>query len=244
MTAALLSLVDVNYTYPAAPRPAVAGLDLELAAGRRCGLIGDNGCGKTTLLLLATGLLEPQRGCLHWRGEPLPRRLHRLRAYRRQVALVFQNPEHQLVGTTVEEDLAYGLLNQGVPEPQARERLRQVAAEFDLLPLLQQPVHQLSLGQKKMLSLADVMVLQPQLLLLDEPTAYLSPGRGRLLRRQLDRIHAAGTTILLASHDLAFLRAWADWLLVMDRGRIVLQGPPAQVLAQQELLEAINLAGG
>ena len=94
----------------------------------------------------------------------------------------------------------------------------------------------IALGQKQQLSLADVMVLEPELLLLDEPTAFLSPGHCRDLRACLDRIHAGGTTIVVATHDLDFLHGWADWLLVMDRGQLVMQGPPLEVLQRERAL--------
>lgn len=101
----------------------------------------------------------------------------------------------------------------------------------------------IALGQKQQLSLADVMVLEPELLLLDEPTAFLSPGHCRDLRACLDRIHAGGTTIVVATHDLDFLHGWADWLLVMDRGQLVMQGPPLEVL-QRERARVQQLAWG
>jgi cobalt/nickel transport system ATP-binding protein len=99
----------------------------------------------------------------------------------------------------------------------------------------------IALGQKQQLSLADVMVLEPELLLLDEPTAFLSTGHCRDLRACLDRIHAGGTTIVVATHDLDFLHGWADWLLGMDRGQLVMQGPPLEVFSRRERLEAMNL---
>jgi cobalt/nickel transport system ATP-binding protein len=227
-SAALLAFEQVAFTYPCALAPSIAALSLQLPRGLRCGLIGENGCGKTTLFLLAHGLLQPQRGTIRWHGE-------------RRVGLVFQNPEHQLVGTTVAEDLSYGLVNQGLEENEIRRRIHAIALDFDLIDQLDQPVHMLSLGQKKQLSLADVMVLEPELLLLDEPTAFLSPGHCRDLRARLDRIHAGGTTIVVATHDLNFLHGWADWLLVMDRGQLVMQGPPLEVFRQRERLEALNL---
>jgi cobalt/nickel transport system ATP-binding protein len=227
-SAELLAFEQVEFTYPCGLAPSIAALSLQLPRGLRCGLIGENGCGKTTLFLLAHGLLQPQRGTIRWHGE-------------RRVGLVFQNPENQLVGTTVAEDLSYGLVNQGLEDGEIRRRIHAIAREFDLIDQLDQPVHMLSLGQKKQLSLADVMVLEPELLLLDEPTAFLSPGHCRDLRARLDRIHGGGTTIVVASHDLEFLNSWADWLLVMDRGRLVLQGTPPEVFRQRECLEAMNL---
>ena len=138
------------------------------------------------------------------------------------------------MATTVAEDLSYGLVNLGLEEGEIRRRIGRIAARFGLGDLLDRPVHMLSLGQKKQLSLADVMVLEPELLLLDEPTAFLSPGHCRDLRARLDHIHAAGTTIVVATHDLESLHGWADWLLVMDAGTLVLEGiPPTLALLQR-----------
>jgi cobalt/nickel transport system ATP-binding protein len=239
--AVLLEFEQVEFTYPCGLAPSISSLSLRLARGLRCGLIGDNGCGKTTLFLLAHGLLKPQRGAIRWHGQPMAYRRGLLAELRRRVGLVFQNPEHQLVATTVAEDLSYGLVNLGLEEGEIRRRIHAIAREFDLIDQLDRPVHMLSLGQKKQLSLADVMVLEPELLLLDEPTAFLSPGHCRDLRARLERIHAAGTTIVVATHDLDFLHGWADWLLVMDRGQLVMQGPPLEVFSQRERLEALNL---
>ncbi len=237
----LLRFEAVGFRYPCALEACINGLSLDVPEGWRCGLIGDNGCGKTTLFLLANGLLRPQQGQLRWREAPIRYARGSLRRLRQQVGLVFQNPEHQLVATTVEEDLSFGLVNLGLEEAEIRRRMQQAAETFGLEALLERPTHMLSMGQKKSLSLADVMVLEPELLLLDEPTAYLSPGHGRALLQQLQRIHASGTTILVASHDMEFLNSWADWLFVIEGGRLVLEGTPADIFARRDQLEALNL---
>jgi cobalt/nickel transport system ATP-binding protein len=241
MSSPLLEFEQVGFTYPCTLGPSIVSLSLRLPQGSRCGLIGENGCGKTTLFLLANGLLKPQHGRIRWRGQPIGYGRRELAQLRQLVGLVFQNPEHQLVATTVAEDLSYGLVNLGLEEGEIRRRIKRVVDRFDLGDLLDRPVHMLSLGQKKLLSLADVMVLEPELLLLDEPTAFLSPGHCRDLRARLEQIHAAGTTIVVATHDLEFLQGWADWLLVMDRGQLVLEGPPAEVFSQRQRLEDLNL---
>lgn len=238
---ALLRFEGVHYTYPGAPAAALAGLNLQIPPGRRCGLIGENGSGKTTLFLLANGLLRPRQGRICWRERPLTYGRGALRRLRQRVGLVFQNPEHQLVATTVAEDLSFGLLNLGLAQAEVRERVQRAAATFGLDDLLDRPVQTLSLGQKKMLSLADVMVLEPELLLLDEPTAFLSPGSSRDLLRQLRHIHGSGVTTVVASHDMDFLHRWTDWLFVIDRGRLVLEGEPAQVFSRRQELEALGL---
>jgi cobalt/nickel transport system ATP-binding protein len=241
MSSPLLEFEQVGFSYPCALGPSITAMSLRLPQGSRCGLIGENGCGKTTLFLLANGLLKPQRGQIRWRGQPIGYGRRELAKLRQRVGLVFQNPEHQLVATTVAEDLSYGLVNLGLEEGEIHRRIQMVVDRFDLGDLLDRPVHMLSLGQKKQLSLADVMVLEPELLLLDEPTAFLSPGHCRDLRARLDHIHAAGTTIVVATHDVEFLNGWADWLLVMDSGTLVLEGPPAEVFSQRQRLEDLNL---
>jgi cobalt/nickel transport system ATP-binding protein len=237
----LLEFEKVAYTYPSGVQSSISSLSLRLPRGIRCGLIGENGCGKTTLFLLAHGLLRPQSGRVLWQGTPFRYCRDGLSMLRQRIGLVFQNPEHQLVATTVAEDLSYGLVNLGLMDDEIRRRIQTIAKSFDLGNLLDRPVHSLSLGQKKQLSLADVMVLEPELLLMDEPTAYLSPGHCIDLRHRLNRIHAAGTTVMVATHDLEFLNGWADWLFVMDRGQLVMEGPPYEVFTHQQQLEDLNL---
>lgn len=229
------------YSYPCNSRSAIQDLSLKVPARKRCGLIGQNGCGKTTLFLLANGLYQPQQGSLRWEGELFRYDRKSLTQLRQQIGLVFQNPEHQLVAATVEEDISYGLYNLGLAESEIARRVQEAIAQFDLTELAHQPIHNLSLGQKKRVSIADIMVLKPKLLLLDEPTAYLDPRHTRQLISLLQQIHATGTTILLASHDLDFIYRWADWIFVMDRGQLILEGTPETVFARREVLEQLQL---
>ncbi len=237
----LLEFDRASYGYPCSSRSAIQGLSLKVPTGKRCALIGQNGCGKTTFFLLANGLYQPQQGSIRWRGEPLRYDRSSLMQLRQQIGLVFQNPEHQVVASTVEEDISYGLHNLGLPEPEIAQRVQQAIAQFDLTELAHQPIHNLSLGQKKRVSIADVMVLQPTLLLLDEPTAYLDPRHTRNLIATLQQIQVTGTTILMATHDLDFVYRWADWVFVMNQGRLVLEGSPQDVFTQHQVLKNLEL---
>jgi cobalt/nickel transport system ATP-binding protein len=237
----ILEFDNVFYRYSCSPQAAIQGLSLNVPTGKRCGLIGQNGCGKTTFFLLANGLYQPQQGIIRWQGKPFRYDRPSITQLRQQIGIVFQNPEHQLVASTVEEDISYGLHNLGLPEVEIAGRVQQAIAHFDLEELAHQPIHNLSLGQKKRVSIADVMVLVPNLLLLDEPTAYLDPYHTRELIGQLQQIHAAGTTILLASHDLDFIYRWADWVFVMARGQLILEGTPETVFARRDILEKLQL---
>jgi cobalt/nickel transport system ATP-binding protein len=237
----LLKFEHVDYTYSGSQHPAIEDLSIEIPTGKRCALIGQNGCGKSTLFLLANGLYKPQQGQILWQQQPVKYDRSSLMKLRQQVGLVFQNPEQQIVATTVEEDISYGLYNLDLPIAIIAERVQQALIDFNLTELAQKPIHHLSLGQKKRVSIADVMVLQPELLLLDEPTAYLDPRHTRLLLATLQQIHAAGTTIVMATHDLDLVYRWADWVLVMDRGRLVLAGTPADIFSQKETLAALEI---
>ncbi|MBE9123617.1 ABC transporter ATP-binding protein [Tychonema sp. LEGE 07199] len=244
MTNSSLPILEFDrtfYSYPCGSRVAIQDLSLKVPAGKRCGLIGQNGCGKTTFFLLANGLYQPQQGIIRWEGEPFRYDRKSLTQLRQQIGLVFQNPEHQLVASTVEEDISYGLYNLGLAEPDIARMVQEAIDQFDLNELAREPIHNLSLGQKKRVSIADIMVLKPKLLLLDEPTAYLDPRHTNQLIGLLQQIHAAGTTILLASHDLDFIYSWADWVFVMDRGKLVLEGTPETVFAQRDVLEQLQL---
>jgi cobalt/nickel transport system ATP-binding protein len=230
----LLEFDRIYYTYPGATKSAIDGLMLRIPQGKRIALIGQNGCGKTTLFLLANGLYKPQQGKIFWRGKALQYDRHSLMQLRQQIGLVFQNPEQQLVATTVEEDISYGLCNLGLPLDEIAQRVEQILAEFDLIDLATTPIHHLSLGQKKRVSLADVMVLQPELLLLDEPTAYLDQIHSRQLMSLLKTIHGNGTTIMMATHDLELVYRWADWVFALERGKLMFEGTPEDVFSQLE----------
>jgi cobalt/nickel transport system ATP-binding protein len=237
----LLEFEQVYYTYSGAQQSALNGLTLKIPSGKKCALIGQNGCGKTTLFLLANGLYKPDSGIVRWRGEPLNYHRNYLGKLRQKVGLIFQDPEQQLVASTVEEDISYGLCNLGLPVSEIQQRVEQALVEFELTTLAERPVHHLSLGQKKRVSIADVMVLQPELLVLDEPTAYLDIKHTRNLIATLKKIHEDGTTLIMATHDLDLVYRWADWVFVMDKGRLMLEGKPQDVFSQRTLLEELEL---
>lgn len=233
---------QIDYIYPCSEQAAIHNLSMSIPKNLCCGIIGRNGCGKTTLFRLANGLYRPQRGEIRWQGKPLQYERNYLNQLRQEVGLVFQNPEQQLVAATVEEDLSYGLCNLGLPNGEIAQRVNQALSDFDLTPLADKPVNYLSLGQKKRLSIADVMVLRPKLLLLDEPTAYLDPQQTRNLLMLLEKIRSdLDITIVIASHDLIFISACTDWLFVINQGQLVLEGSPATVFAQRDVMSELGL---
>jgi cobalt/nickel transport system ATP-binding protein len=238
---ALISCEQVEYSYPLRSFLTLKNINFTIKERKKYAIIGHNGCGKTTLLRLLNGLYRPQKGVIKWQDKALNYEQNSLVKLRQEVGLVFQDPEQQVVGGTVEEDLAYGLANLGLSAQEISLRLQQALEDFQLTELATNPLHHLSLGQKKRLSLADIMILQPKLLLLDEPTAYLDPQQTRNLWRMLEKIAAEGTTIVMATHNLDFVYAWADWIVVMDGGKVVLENTPEEVFKQRQVMAALGL---
>ncbi|BAU27301.1 cobalt/nickel transport system ATP-binding protein [Aneurinibacillus soli] len=237
----ILEFEDVRYTYPGGGSEALCGLTIQIPEGKKCVLLGHNGCGKSTLFLHGNGIYRPDTGRVRWRGQALSYKRRDLLELRRQVGIVFQDPEQQVVASTVLEDISYGMCNLGVPEDEMKERIEAVLERFSLREFAERPIHQLSLGQKKRVALAGVMVLAPALLLLDEPTAYLDRLHTERLLAELDEIHRAGTTVLMATHDLDVAYAWADWIFVMNKGQLVCAGTPDEVFRDRDRLMSWQL---
>ncbi len=237
----LLEFKDIYYSYPMAKVPTLEGLSFRLPKNKKTAIIGQNGCGKSTLFLIADGLCQPDRGTVTLDDIPLTFDRASLNRWRQRVGLVFQDPEQQLVAPTVAADISYGLCNQGLPDAEVATKVTKTLADFQLESLAMSPLQHLSLGQKKRVSIAGVMALQPELLLLDEPTAYLDPIQTRNLLTELEAISKLGTTLLIATHDLDFVYQWADWVLVMEQGQIVAEGETIQVFNQLQSMPDFEL---
>lgn len=237
----LLEFENVSYVYPGASQPALTDLSVTIVAGKKTAILGHNGCGKSTLLLLADALYRCTSGQIYWQGKPLQYDSRTLNQWRQRIGFAFQDPEQQLVAATVAEDISYGLCNLGLPRSEVARRLQQTLTDFSLQDLANQPLHQLSLGQKRRVALAGVMALEPELLLLDEPTAYLDNRQTRNLLGELEEIHRKQTTIVMATHDLDLAYSWADWVIVLHQGKLVLSDRPEIVFKDNSLLHALQL---
>ena len=242
MPSPLLRLEDVSFSYhpnDAGPRLALKEINLTIAQGEYVAIIGHNGSGKSTLARHLNALLLPTRGQV-WVRSWNTRDAAFRRDIRSTVGMVFQVPDNQIVATTVEDDVAFGPENLGVPEEELGERVRQALTTVGLWEERQRPPHQLSAGQKQRLAIAGVIAMRPQCLVLDEATSLLDPqGRADLLAT-LRQLHAAGTTIIAITHHMPEA-AEAQRVLIMAEGRIALEGTPRQVFAQADRLRSLGL---
>ena len=227
----LFRLSGFGFTYPQQRRPALTGVDLTIRSGEFWVLCGPSGCGKSTLLRQLKTVLTPHgvtEGEVYFQGTPL--RDVPLRQQAADIGFVLQSPEHQVVTDKVWHELAFGLESLGCDTPSIRRRVAEMASFFGIQDWFHKPVDELSGGQKQLLSLASVMVMQPKVLILDEPTSQLDPIAAADFLQTLGRIHRElGTTVLLTEHRLEEALPLATHAAVLDGGRLLCTGSPAEV---------------
>lgn len=233
----------LTYSYQA--QPALDRFSLAIPEGSRVALVGANGSGKSTLLRILDGLYFGQQGTVRFRGQELTEHAfgHDEFAlwFRRQVGLVFQNPDVQIFNPTVFDEVSFGPLQMRWPKSEVRDRVGAALERFHIWHLKDRAPHRLSGGEKKRVALASVLVLDPEVLLLDEPTAALDPRSQSELIDQLVGWGGGAKTVITATHDVEHLVDIADRCCVMDAGKLVAEGSPREILADRDLLERTNL---
>jgi len=234
---AMLQVENLHFRYPDGTC-ALAGINLRIGRGQRVALMGPNGAGKSTLLLHLNGIRLPQQGRVVVGGLEASRTTEEL--VRSRVGLVFQDPDDQVFSPTVWEDVCFGPLNQGLSQAEAADRAERALAAVGLLHLRARSPQRLSFGQKKRVAIAGVLAMQPALLALDEPFAYLDPEAQDGLAEILDALHEQGVTLLVATHDVDWAADWADEVILLVEGRVLAQGPPS-VLTDPELVRRARL---
>ncbi len=234
-------IYDIGSPYETA---ALKDVTLQIEAGEFIGLIGHTGSGKSTLIQHLNGLLKPTGGRIVINGLDLTAKGTKLNEIRKKVGLVFQYPEYQLFEETVEKDVAFGPTNLGLSQEVVAQRVKEaielVGLDYD--EIRHKSPFELSGGQKRRVAIAGVLSMNPEVLILDEPTAGLDPrGRDEILG-QIKKLHAErNITVILVSHSMEDVARMANRLIVMDKGQISLEGPPSQVFLYDDKLEAIGL---
>ena len=235
--AGVLDTEGLSYEYEDGTA-AVSDITLSVGKGERVAIVGPNGAGKSTLLHLLAGLKPATRGALRLFGEPFSRRAER--GVRARLGMLFQDPDDQIFMPRVWDDVAFGPINRGLDGKTVRKRVRRALEAAGLAGYDDRVPHRLSYGEKKRVAFAGVLAMQPEVLLLDEPTANLDPRNRRDLLKLVNALNKQGTTVVTATHDMEAIAELADRVYVLNK-TIIRQGTVREIFMDPKLLESHNL---
>lgn len=234
----VLEVRNVSYRYHGSVQ-ALSDVNLDVMQGERVGILGQNGAGKSTLIMLIAGLFRPDSGEVKVFGASTTSR--EFDSVRSRIGLVFQDPEDQLFSNSVLEDVSYAPRNLGMEEGVANAMSEKALRSVNSLHLRDRPPHRLSFGEKKRVSIATALVMRPELLILDEPTANLDSPSRRELVRTLNALNSGGVTVVISTHDVEILPETVDRVIVINNGRTVSSGGIREVMSDKALLESASL---
>lgn len=212
---------------------------LEIYAGEKIAVVGANGAGKSTFFLHLNGVMTARYGTICYRGVPVGNKNRK--ELRKKIGIVFQEAEHQMIASTVKAEVSFGPMNLKLSKEEVADRVEQALAYMNITALGDRPLHYLSGGEKKRVSIADIIAMEPEIILLDEPTASLDPVNVSLLEGVLQRLEQEHKTLMISTHDVDFAYRFADRVLVFSRGEIIADAAPEEVFAREEVLKSANL---
>lgn len=236
----MLEVQNIKYSYTK-DYQALKGVSLKVEKGEMVALLGKNGAGKSTLFLHLNGIYEPDEGKVFIDGEEMKYDKKSLLKFRQKVGIVFQNPDDQIFAPTVEEDVAFGPLNLKLPMEEVQKRVTESLARVGMSGFEKKAPHHLSGGQKKRVAIAGILAMQPEIMVLDEPTAGLDPQGVRALSKLLKELNEEGITIIISTHEVDLVPNYAKKVFVMVDGLLIAEGTPKEIFAQPEILDQANL---
>ncbi len=236
----IIEAQNVSYTYPDGTT-ALSTVSTGIKQGEKIAVLGENGAGKTTLFLHFNGILRPASGTILFNDKTVLYDRRSLRELRSKIQIVFQDPDTQLFSARVYQDISFGALNLGLPQDEVKRRVDAALLTVDIEHLRDKVTHSLSHGEKKRVAIAGALVMNPEVLIIDEPTACVDPRHQQNLLDLFDKLNSKGTTILLSTHDVELAWQWADRLIVMHKGTIAREGDPYTIFSNEHLTQKTGL---
>ncbi|HII03106.1 TPA: ATP-binding cassette domain-containing protein [Methanosarcinaceae archaeon] len=236
----VLEVKNLYHRYPHLPANALDNINLKIYRGERVAVLGANGAGKSTLFKHLNGILKPLSGDMLVKGEKITKK--NVRACRETVGIVFQDPDDQVLAPSVEEDVAFGPINMGLPRKEVEARVKEALEMVGLSGFEERAPHHLSGGQKKLVAIAGILAMRPEVIVLDEPTAGLDPlSSARVLDLIMKMNRELGITLLLSTHDVDVVPYFAERVFVLHHGKLEADGSPEEIFSDPELLRKAHL---
>jgi cobalt/nickel transport system ATP-binding protein len=231
----MIQLQNISFRYPDRTE-ALSNITLRVREGEKLVIAGANGAGKSTLFLILNGILKPMSGHYVFDGKQVKYSKADLLQLRKNVGIVFQEPDSQIFSASVIDEVSFGPLNLGLPHHQVREQVDMALTALDIAHLQNRPAHLLSYGQKKRVTMASVLSMNPRILIFDEPTSGLDPVHAAEIVALLHRLHQQGKTIIISTHDMNLAYQWASRIVVLNQGQVLGDGSPADIFSNPSLI--------
>lgn len=236
----IISVRGLKYFYSGG-NEALRGIHVDIKSGERIAVLGSNGAGKSTFFLNLNAVLTPDQGDILYRGKKMSRSKEDLTALRRAVGIVFQDADNQIIASTVMGEVSFGPMNLKLSKEEVNERVEEALRYMNLTEFRRRPPHYLSGGEKKRVTIADIIAMHSEVIIFDEPTASLDPVNAAMLEEVLEKLSAQGKTLLISTHDIDFAYRWADRILIFCEGEIIADDLPEAVFEDEEVLRRSNL---
>ncbi len=237
----IIKAENLHFSYDDGHSHSLNGLTLDIHRGRKIAFMGANGSGKSTFFLCCNGIHKPTQGQLYFNGKPYDYSKKGLLELRSKVGIIFQDPDNQLFSASVYQEISFGILNLGVSEKEAKKEVDKVIATLEITPFASKPTHALSGGQKKQVSIADILVMHPDIIILDEPAAALDPKHTSMVNKIVDQMTDNGITVMMSTHDVDYALEWADEIVLFHDGKVLIHGSPIEVFSNKSALAMTNL---
>jgi cobalt/nickel transport system ATP-binding protein len=237
----IIETKNLSYSYDNKEN-ALSNINISIKKGEITAILGGNGAGKSTLFLNLNGVFTPSSGEVYFDNKKVEFNKKGLKELRNRVGIVFQDPNDQLFSASVRSDISFGAINLGISDDETNRLLCEVAIQTGIAEFLDRPTHSLSFGQKKRVAIAGVLIMKPDVIILDEPTAGLDPhGITEILDLILEISKNTGISVVIATHDIDIVPLYCDFAYVLSRGKIVLEGKPNEIFSQAEKLRSYSL---